>query len=89
MSADFVHSKDTANPAQVYLVIRKAGAKDHLSYTRYGKFNPSTGLYQITLDFSRDMEHLNGDYSLELHASDYRAEKSIGWDLGKISVWFK
>ncbi len=35
------------------------------------------------------MEHLNGDYELSLHASDYRAEKSISWDLGKISIWFK
>jgi hypothetical protein len=35
------------------------------------------------------MEHINGDYNLELHASDYRADKSQVWDLGKISVWFK
>ena len=35
------------------------------------------------------MEHLNGDYELSLHASDYRAEKSTSWELGKITVWFK
>ena len=35
------------------------------------------------------MEHLNGDYELALHASDYRSDKGQTWDLGKISVWFK
>jgi hypothetical protein len=35
------------------------------------------------------MEHINGEYNLELHASDYRAEKSQVWDLGKITIWFK
>jgi len=89
VAADFTKSQDTVKPSQVYLTVRKSGEKDQLSYTRYGKLNPSTGLYQITLDFSRDMEHLNGDYDLSLHASDYRAEKSISWSLGKVSIWFK
>jgi hypothetical protein len=35
------------------------------------------------------MEHLNGEYEVKLHASDYRAIKQEVWDLGSINVWFK
>ena len=35
------------------------------------------------------MEHLNGDYEIKLHVSDYRAIRSEVWDLGTIKVWFK
>ena len=66
----------TTHPAHVFITMKKVGAKDHLSYSRHGKYNPATGLYQITFDFSRDMEHLNGNYEIQVHASDYRAEKS-------------
>ena len=45
VSAEFANSRDTAKPSQVYLLIRKAGDKNQLSYSRYGKLNPSTGLY--------------------------------------------
>ena len=69
--------------------MHKKGAKDQIAYTRYGKFNPASSIYQITLDFSKDMEHLNGDYDIKIHASDYRAEKSEVWDLGTITVYFK
>jgi hypothetical protein len=35
------------------------------------------------------MEHLNGDYELQVHVSDYRAIKQELWSLGIINVWFK
>lgn len=35
------------------------------------------------------MEHLNGEYEIRLHVSDYRAVKQETWDLGTITVWFK
>lgn len=60
-----------------------------MSYSTYGKLNPKSGLYQLTFDFSKGMEHLNGEYEVKLHASDYRAIKQEVWDLGTITVWFK
>lgn len=61
VSSSFAVS-DHIHPVQVYLTIVKKGESDHLAYNSYGKFNPTTGLYQITFDFSRGMEHLNGEY---------------------------
>lgn len=46
-------------------------------------------MYHITFDFSRAMEHLNGEYEVKVHVSDYRATKQEVWDLGSITVWFK
>jgi hypothetical protein len=88
VSALFQES-ESQNPSQVYLSLHKKGAADNLRYNSYAKMNPKTGLYQLTFDFSKSMEHLNGEYNLELHASDYRAIKQEVWDLGTISVWFK
>jgi hypothetical protein len=38
---------------------------------------------------SKEMEHLNGEYNMYLHAADYRSEKNLIWDLGTIPIWFK
>ena len=46
-------------------------------------------MYHLTFDFSKTMEHLNGEYEIKLHVSDYRAVKQETWDLGTITVWFK
>ena len=46
-------------------------------------------MYHVTFDFSKGMEHLNGEYEIKVHVSDYRATKSEVWDLGTIKVWFK
>ncbi len=35
------------------------------------------------------MDHINGEYDMQIHVSDYRADKTIVWDLGEISVYFK
>ena len=35
------------------------------------------------------MDHINGDYQMQLHVADYRAEKSVVWDLGNIRIWYK
>lgn len=43
----------------------------------------------MTFDFSKAMEHINGDYEVQIHVSDYRATRQEVWDLGTISVWFK
>jgi hypothetical protein len=67
----------------------KKGSTEDLRITTYGKLNAITGLYQITIDFSKAMEHINGDYSMEIHAADYRADRPEVWDLGTIRIWFK
>jgi hypothetical protein len=35
------------------------------------------------------MDHINGDYDMEIHAADYRAESNQVWRLGSIRIWFK
>ena len=35
------------------------------------------------------MEHINGDYDMEIHVADHRAEKSAVWSLGTIKIWFR
>lgn len=51
--------------------------------------NAKTGLYHLTFDFTKGMEHLNGEYEVKVHASDFRAQRTEVWDLGTITVWFK
>lgn len=35
------------------------------------------------------MEHLNGEYDIQIHVGDYRATSNLVWDLGAINIWFK
>lgn len=36
------------------------------------------------------MEHLNGEYEMEVHVADYRADGgNMVWNLGTISIWYK
>ncbi|CDW80313.1 dolichyl-diphosphooligosaccharide--protein glycosyltransferase subunit 2-like [Stylonychia lemnae] len=88
VSALFQQSEG-GNPQQIYLRLQKKGAADHLSYQAYAKLNVKTGLYHLTFDFTKGMEHLNGEYQVELHASDFRAQRNEVWDLGTLNVWFK
>lgn len=60
-----------------------------MTYQAYGKFNAKTNSYHISFGFAKGMEHLNGEYEMKLHASDYRAIKQEVWDLGSLNVWFK
>lgn len=69
--------------------MKKKGDSNSLRYQAYGKYSQKTKAYHATFDFSRAMEHLNGDYEIKLHVSDYRAIRSEVWDLGTIKVWFK
>jgi hypothetical protein len=35
------------------------------------------------------MDHINGEYDMEIHVADYRADKNEVWYLGTIKIWFK
>lgn len=61
----------------------------NLGINSYGKLNSQTGLYEITLDVSKGMDHINGDYEMTIHAADFRAEAKQVWALGTIPIWFK
>jgi len=43
----------------------------------------------MTFDFSKDMEHLNGEYEMQVHIVDINADENIIWDLGIITIGFK
>lgn len=89
VSAKFRDSESSA-PSQVYLTLQKKDASSkQLSYQAYGKYNSKSKTYQISFGFAKGMEHLNGEYDLKIHASDYRAIKQEVWDLGSITIWFK
>lgn len=85
IDAKFVRSS-SEKPSQVYLTLRKAGS---IALSTQAKLNKESAIYEATIDFSRDISvHLNGEYSLSVHAADYRAEP-ISWSLGNVKVWYK
>lgn len=51
--------------------------------------NSQTGFYEITLDVTKGMDHINGDYDMEIHAADFRADQRQVWQLGSIRIWFR
>ena len=85
--ANFV--KSAKKPSQVYLSLKKKSNEKNLHINSYGKLNKETGNYEITLDVTKDMEHLIGDYDMTIHVADYRADKKEVWDIGTIAIWFK
>ena len=94
VSASFVRTT-SEKPSQVYISLRKrpvtiSDPEKPLGINSYGRLNKETGLYEITFDISKDLEmHFNGEYDLTVHAADYRADGSHGWQLGSVRVWFK
>jgi hypothetical protein len=46
-------------------------------------------MYELTFDVSKGMDHINGDYDMEIHTADYRAAKNLVYPLGSIRIWFK
>ena len=48
----------------MYLSLRKKPTDENLFINSYGRFDEKSGLYEITLDFAKDMEHLNGEYEM-------------------------
>lgn len=55
---------------------------------KYAKFNKKSGLYELTLNIKTDMEHFNGEYTLDVHVSAPSSKKLV-WQLGALSIWFK
>lgn len=51
--------------------------------------NSKSGLYEITFDFSIDMQHFNGQYNVEIHVADINAISRVKWEIGTIACWFK
>lgn len=77
-------------PAQVYLTLKRKSHESSLALTSYGRLNKDTGLYEITVDISKDFEmHFNGEYEATLYAADYRGKEPIQWSLGNVKVWYK
>lgn len=88
VSAGFI--KSSHKPQQVYFSLKQnSPGKNNIAINTYGKLSSSTGLYQLTFDVSHNMEHINGEYNMEIHVADYRAEKSAVWQLGSIHIWLK
>lgn len=69
--------------------MKKKTNERNLAYNSYGYLNSKSGLYEITFDFSNDMQHFNGEYSIAVHVADINAVSSINWDIGTVQVWFK
>jgi Oligosaccharyltransferase subunit Ribophorin II len=86
----FTHST-SERPAQVYLSLRrKSGDERSLWVNSYGKLNKDTGLYDISLDVTKDFDvHFNGDYEMALTAADYRGLETTVWNLGTVKLWYK
>jgi hypothetical protein len=76
-------------PAQAYFSFRKKGADKNLFVNKYAEYNSGSQQFEVTLDIYNDLEHLNGEYEIQLHVVDFRAEKGINWELGHIQLWFK
>jgi len=82
VDASFTKTKDE-KPAQVFLSLKRKTNERSLAINSYGKLNKESGLYEITVDVSKDFDqHFNGDYQIAVHAADYRSEASAEWNLG-------
>jgi len=87
VDAGFTKNKD--KPSQVFFSLKRKAAGS-LQVNAYGKLNKESGLYEVTLDVSKDFqEHFNGDYEMTVTAADYRAEQALSWSLGTIKIWYK
>lgn len=89
ISVNAAFQKSNEKISQVYFSVKRK-VPGSVQINAYGKFNKETGLYEATLDVSKDFEqHFNGDYDVQVHAADYRAESPLNWNLGQIKIWFK
>ena len=89
VDAGFTKTKNE-KPAQVFLSLKKKSAERSLAINSYGKLNKETGLYEVTVDVSKDFDQqFNGDYQIAIHAADYRSDAPSSWNLGEIKLWFK
>ncbi len=70
--------------------LKRKGDSKALAINSYGKYNKDSGLYEVTMDVSKDFElHFNGDYQIAVHAADYRSDAPANWNLGTIKIWYK
>lgn len=56
--------------------------------TSYGK-KMDDGSFDILFDYTKHMEHVNGNYRMSLHVADSNASSTFVWSLGEIKLWFK
>ena len=60
-----------------------------IAYTTHAKYNATTKKYYLQTDLRKQMkEQINGDYNLQLHVSDPRADKPIKKKLGVFQINF-
>lgn len=56
----------------------------------YAKYNQEKEQYQATIDISNDIEpHISGEYTIEVHVADGRADQKEVWKFGSFKAWFK
>ena len=90
LAVDASFTKSSEKPSQVFFSLRRKSSEKSLSVNSYGKLNKESGLYEVSVDISKDFDqHFNGDYEISVHAADYRADAPVSWNLGTIKIWYK
>jgi len=70
------------------LQIKQVSDDKTLEITSFGQ-KQKDGSFEVAFKFADQMEHINGDYQLTLHAADIDAANNFIWSLGTIKLWFK
>ena len=90
LAVDASFTKSSEKPSQVFFSLRRKSSEKSLSINSYGKLNKDSGLYEVSVDVSKDFDqHFNGDYEISVHAADYRSDAPASWNLGTIKIWYK
>lgn len=90
LAVDASFTKSNEKPSQVFFSLRRKSTEKSLAVNSYGKLNKESGLYEVSVDVSKDFDqHFNGDYEISVHAADYRADGPATWNLGNIKIWYK
>lgn len=79
---------DSDRVSQVYASLLKKSSDKNLKQNVFAKYDTQNKQYHITIDPKTDLEHLNGEYTLELHFADKLASNEV-WRIGSLSVYFK
>jgi hypothetical protein len=90
LAVDVGFTKSSEKPSQVFFSLKRKSNEKSLSINSYGKLNKDSGLYEVSVDISKDLDqHFNGDYDISVHAADYRSDAPASWNLGTIKIWYK
>lgn len=63
LAIDAGFTKSSEKPSQVFFSLRRKSSEKSLAINSYGKLNKDSGLYEVSVDISKDFDqHFNGDY---------------------------